>query len=233
MRYLGLALYAEGPTDYYFLKPLLRRVCESLCACQGVVPLEIGDILELDDPVESRDERRAERIATTASASRDAWHILFLHADGSGNPDRVREEQVAPAMRCLEAELGVEYGSVAVIPVRETEAWLLADGDSLRRAFGINRSDQELGIPSLARDVEGIPDPKQVLEAACVMTASRRRGRRKKASAFFELIGELVSIDTLRQIPAFKAMHDELSETLQRLGFISVMLILAFGVTST
>ena len=31
MHYLGLALYAEGPTDYYFLRPLLPRLCEDIC----------------------------------------------------------------------------------------------------------------------------------------------------------------------------------------------------------
>lgn len=31
MHYLGLALYAEGATDYYFLRPLLLRLCEDIC----------------------------------------------------------------------------------------------------------------------------------------------------------------------------------------------------------
>ena len=31
MQYLGLALYAEGKTDYRFLRPLLLRLCLSAC----------------------------------------------------------------------------------------------------------------------------------------------------------------------------------------------------------
>ena len=31
MQYLSLALYAEGPTDYRFLSPLLQRLCEDIC----------------------------------------------------------------------------------------------------------------------------------------------------------------------------------------------------------
>jgi hypothetical protein len=31
MRYLGLAIFAEGPTDYRFLPPVLRRATEDLC----------------------------------------------------------------------------------------------------------------------------------------------------------------------------------------------------------
>ena len=32
MHYLGLALYAEGRTDDRFLGPVLRRLCEEVCA---------------------------------------------------------------------------------------------------------------------------------------------------------------------------------------------------------
>lgn len=221
MRYLGLALYAEGPTDYYFLKPLLRRVCEELCARRSIERLEIGDVLALDDPDERRDESREERIAAAAADAQGAWHILFIHADGAGQPDRVREEQIEPAIRRLKAELGAGYGSIAVIPIRETEAWLLADGNALRQAFGTSLSNSGLGIPASPRDVERIAEPKQVLDAACVMATQRRRGRQRKASAYFELLGECTSLTELLKVPAFKKMHDELIDTLQHLRFIS------------
>jgi uncharacterized protein DUF4276 len=220
MRYLGLALYAEGPTDYYFLKPLLRRLCEELCARRGEGVLEIGDLLELDDPADRREESREERITAAALAAKSAWHVLFIHADGAGHPDRSREEQIAPAMRRLGPELGAGYDSVAVIPIRETEAWLLADGNALRQAFGTNRTNDELGIPSIPGEVERIADPKQILNAACMAATSRRRGRLKKASAYFEIVGECVCLAELSKVPAFKAMYDELSIALHRLGFI-------------
>lgn len=220
MRYLGLALYAEGPTDYYFLKPLLRRVCEELCASRSDERLEIGDVLELDDPIDLRDQSREYRIAAAARAARSAWHILFIHADGAGQTDRARNEQVAPAMQRLAAELGSGYSSVAVIPIRETEAWLLADGNALRQAFGTSLDNNELGIPISPRDVERIADPKQVLDAACTTATQRRRSRQKKSSAYFELIGERVSLPELRRVPAFQAMHEELIAALQQLRYI-------------
>lgn len=220
MRYLGMALYAEGPTDYYFLKPLVRRLCEELCARQSEERLEIGDVLELDDPADRRDESREDRITAAASAAQGAWHILFIHADGASQPDRAREDQISPAIRRLEMELGAGYGSVAVVPIRETEAWLLADGNALRQAFGTSRTNKDLGIPTTPREVERIADPKQVLNAACLAATTRGRGRRRAASAYFELIGELVSLEELLKVPAFKTFHDELCGTLQRLRFI-------------
>lgn len=220
MRYLGLALYAEGPTDYYFLKPLLRRICEELCAHRSQEKVEIGDVLGLDDSVDRRNENREERITAAARHARGAWHILFIHADGAGQSDRVREEQIAPAMRRLENEFDAKHGSVAVIPIRETEAWLLADGNALRQAFGTSLSNNDLGIPATPRDVERIADPKQTLDAACTSATQRRRSRQKKTSPYFELIGEHASLRELLRIPAFKTMHDELIGTLQRLQFI-------------
>ena len=43
MKYLGLALYAEGPTDHEFLSPLLLRVCEDLALRSGQ-PIELSKV---------------------------------------------------------------------------------------------------------------------------------------------------------------------------------------------
>ncbi len=41
MHYLGIALYAEGPTDYYFLRPLLQRLCEDICLRESPHSVEV------------------------------------------------------------------------------------------------------------------------------------------------------------------------------------------------
>ena len=45
MRYLGLALFAEGATDHAFLRPVLRRLCADLCLEFAEQPVEIGEVL--------------------------------------------------------------------------------------------------------------------------------------------------------------------------------------------
>jgi len=101
VRWLGTALFAEGPTDHRFLQPLLRRACEALCASRGRGPVEIADVRELHSPVRARDQDRETRILEAARDSWGAWHILFVHADGAGDPERARAEQVVPAFRDL------------------------------------------------------------------------------------------------------------------------------------
>ena len=63
MRYLGLALYAEGPTDYRFLSSLLRRLVESLCARLASDIIEVSEVLPLDAPADCKETARGGRIA--------------------------------------------------------------------------------------------------------------------------------------------------------------------------
>ncbi|HHA2765405.1 TPA: hypothetical protein ACOEQU_003802 [Stenotrophomonas maltophilia] len=214
MNYLGLALYAEGSTDYYFLQPLLRRLSEDVMALRGRAPAEVSDVLGVDHPESAREERRDERIRAAAAASHGSWNIFFIHADGSGDAERAKREQADPGILALQPEHGV-----AVIPVKETEAWAMADGEALRKAFGCTLSDVELGVPPQAADVQKIADPKKSLEEA--LGSARGGARRKRAiSQYLGTIGETVSMERLRQVPSFAATEQELVIALQKLGLI-------------
>ncbi len=223
MAYLGLALFAEGPTDHRFLKPVLRRLCENMCLQHAKMMVDIGDVLELHSPARVRDESRETRIREAAREARDAWHILFIHADGSGDYPGARESLVLPACRAIAGEIGEESRqTVAVIPVRETEAWCLVDGDALRRSFGTTKGNAELDVPERGRDVEGILDPKSALDEVCrrAISPRRRRGGRRKAAEFLDQIGEFVSIEQLDQVPAFGRLRQEVQDALVHLGII-------------
>ena len=101
MQYLGLALYAEGPTDYYFLRPLLQRLCEDLCAREAIGPVDVSEVLSLDHPDEVDAAPREQRILAAAKLAQNSWTILFVHADGANDPKRIRKEQVEPSLELL------------------------------------------------------------------------------------------------------------------------------------
>lgn len=222
MRYLGTALFAEGPTDHAFLHPLLRRLCEHLCASYGTAPVEIGDVLEIDALVPGRNDDLAKRIVEAARISSNAWNILFIHQDAGGDAEAARRDRVDPGCALIAEELSVQSArTVAVVPIRETEAWTIADGDALRQVFGTNLSNDALGLPSTPLDVERIADPKQVLEVAYGEAQKGRRSRRRrKASALLEPIGEAVRLDVLARVPAFAALQQELELALEALRYI-------------
>ena len=85
MRTLGLALYAEGRTDYYFLLPLLQRLCEDICLREARVDVDVSAVLGLDHPAALNEASREDRITEAARLARESWNILFIHADGAGD----------------------------------------------------------------------------------------------------------------------------------------------------
>src|SRR5215831_18317209 len=207
MRYLGLALFAEGITDHRLLAPILRRATEDLCNQFADDRIEIGEVLELHSPAQYRDRDRATRILEAAREARGAYSVLFIHTDGAGNPDSARRERVEPAVRRIADGLMQQHEwTVAVVPVRETEAWALVDGDALRAAFGTILDDSNLGVPERPSEAEKIHDPKQMLQRAFVRVVGTRRLKKKKVAAFLDVIGERVQLGRLREVPAFQRL---------------------------
>lgn len=212
MRYLGLALFAEGSTDYRFLPPVLRRATEDLCLRDARSTVEVGEVLGLYTPDDYRDADLATQILKAAREAFDAFSILFIHTDGAGEP----------AAQRIAAELfGQQNRTVGVVPVREMEAWTLVDPDALRGAFGTVLDDSALGIPTKAREVEGILDPKQALEQVYGKVVGGRRRGKRKVTEFFDAIGERVRLERLRDLPAYQRFEQELGMALVELGYLS------------
>ncbi len=221
MRYLGLALFAEGPTDYRFLPPVLRRATEDLCLRLGRSTVEVGEVLGLYTPNNHRDANLATQILEAAREANGAFNILFVHTDGAGDPAAAYEQRIKPAAQRIVVELSGQQRTVGVVPVREMEAWTLADGDALRGAFGTVLDNTGLGIPMKAREVEGLFDPKQILEQAYTKVIGSRRQVRRKAADFFDAIGERVRLERLREVPAYQSFEEELHLALVELGYLN------------
>lgn len=218
MHYLSLALYAEGPTDTRFLSPLLLRLCRDLCLRHQRQLVDVAeDVMALADATGVKDAPRAERIAAAGRAAVGAWNILFVHSDGEGDPARVLRERVQPGLSALRAEALPRTECVPVVPIRETEAWTLVDGEALRQVFGTTLSDADMALPAAGRAVEGITDPKAVLDAAFQATQPNGRRARAGAAAMLHLLGERVSLQRLREIPSFRTLESDLLDALHRL----------------
>lgn len=219
MAYVRLGLFAEGPDDYHLLSPLLRRLTEQLCREEARGIVEVEEVQGLDAPSRFRNEDRATRILEAAKTFWGGTCILFIHADGAGAPETKEAEQIRPGMTLVERELP-RGACVAVVPVREMEAWILADGNALRDALGTTLGDEELTIEKRPRDVESILDPKARVRMAFQAATAPSTRRRSKPSDFHARIGERLDLKTLRQIPAFHRVEEHLRGALRKIGLL-------------
>ena len=219
MQYLSLALYAEGPTDYRFLSPVLRRLCEELCAVEARRAVEISEVLGLDHPDACKDAPREQRILAAGRKAMGSWRLLFVHTDGEGDADKARRERVSPALALLQQQLPRAGRGVGVVPVRETEAWMLADGDALREVFGSTLDDAALGVPP-ASAVEREHEPKRVLKHCFDRARPGARKRRLSELDHLARLGDEVALDALRRLPSFRVLEDEVRTVLLELKVI-------------
>ncbi|MEU4568350.1 DUF4276 family protein [Micromonospora sp. NPDC023956] len=207
MRYLTSALVSEGPTDDQFLPRLLGRALTYLCMTEFEDAVDVADVQVLRD---RKGPSSVQDVIKVVELNRAAFSLIFFHRDQGTDPRRVEREWIQP-LRELWGERAEQL--VAVIPVRETEAWLLADGDALRNALGVpSWTDGFMGLPARPAQVEDLADPKRVLSDLT------QRVSRSREDHFVQL-GELVSLDRLYQVPAYRRWWDDTRQALTRLGY--------------
>lgn len=208
MWYVQGALLSEGPTDDRFIPSLLTRAVDEVCRTEFEAPVEMADVV----PLRSRGGPApvAEMVAL-CEENAASFNLFFLHHDaGARDLARVTREWLVPFRESwVSSGLGVPH--VEVVPIRETEAWGLASGDGLRRALGVTFTDDELGVPPRPRDVESIPDPKAVIDAAV-----------RKLSGppvdVYARLGDTVDLDALQTVPSFQNMLAQVRASLLSLG---------------
>ncbi len=204
MIYVQVGLYAEGPSDYDFLLPLLDRLVDDLLASHypGEATTQPSP-LPLDAATATKS--REHRIAEVLVQYQETIQILVVHADADGDPARARRERVDPGSHRGQALLTQRVEVVGCIPVQAIEAWMLADPQTFRSLLGhaveLPRNPEALGRTKLKPTLQSL-----------LQVQSRRR---LKAAQFF---GEKVSLDELRRLSAFQAFEAELLEALHAIA---------------
>ncbi|MET8256950.1 DUF4276 family protein [Micromonospora sp. NPDC005205] len=208
MRYLTSALVSEGVTDDQFLPRLLARALTEICLTEFEDAVEVADIQPL------RDRKGPCSIADVIGLVEQnpaSFSLIFFHHDQGANAERTAAEWLRP-LREAWGERAEQL--VAVVPVRETEAWLLADGDALRSALGVRWTDAEMGLPAQPRLVERVADPKSALNSVM--------GRVSRSTTdHYGQLGELVSLARLQGVPAYQQWWSDTCDALVRLGYRS------------
>lgn len=197
MRELRIGLLAEGPTDVEVFSAILPRLLPV------VAPVSVAAIVDLW--AFARGERREQRVCSALEHVGSNIDLLVLHADGAGDWAAARSTQVAPGLAAAKL-LGCV--GVGLVPVREMEAWLLADITALEQAFRISVRDPAFGVPSRAADAERVLDPKLPIRAV-YRAAQGKRARSGGEVGYFGLIAENVRVPALLELPSCRRFVEE------------------------
>ena len=213
MSYVCWATLYEGTTDAAYFDILIPRMMEEIILAGGTRHATIPPA-----PAIRFHRSTTERVAREACAARDAFHLLFIHADTGGRAMRAglgeRSDAYCAAMQAL-----CEWPParcITILPEHETEAWILADPEAVLAALGFNGSPAAIGLPANARDAERLVDPKAALEAAA--NAARGRRRRAHAAQLGPAIAARQSLVHLRQAKSFAAFEGRLCAALADIG---------------
>jgi len=213
--HMGWAALYEGGIDEAYLGQLIPRLLSEVVLHEGIRNVTIPP-----EPAIALRRQSAEEVAREACAARDAFHIVFVHADTGGrsqeaNPE-LRSTQYCEAMHKLCCWPPVRC--VAISPRHETEAWMLADPLAVTEALGYRGAPNVIGLPADATQAERLVDPKAVLAAA--MTEVRGRRRSPEIRQIVPAIVQRQSFARLRQSKSFITFEAAVRAALEDLGAI-------------
>ncbi len=138
--------------------------------------------------------------------------LIFVHRDADSVDAEPRYREISQTASGLKLQGRV----VPVVPVQETEAWLLLDEGEIRRAADNPNGRAELDLPSPSR-IEGIASPKErlfrTLEAASELRGRRlARFKRSLPRRRRLLLERLDPTGAVAQLPAWQRLKEKLEE---------------------
>ncbi|GAA4228564.1 hypothetical protein GCM10022254_18930 [Actinomadura meridiana] len=193
-RPLRPGLIAEGDSDCDFLLPVIDRQLNEILLAN---PSADCDVFPSRRSVCVKKHGK-QRFREAAARLARQCQLVFVHAD---HHEVHEAEEMA-------ADIGQNpHHAVVLVPKRETEAWLLADAEAFRRVRGA-----EIGI--LPDDVEKEQDPKALLKKVMGPAGVDR------PADYFELLGQDISLDVLKTVPAYKRWYDRTADALKGLHYL-------------
>lgn len=215
MTYVSWAALYEGTTDQAYFELLIPRVMEDMIMRRGIRHSTVPPT-----PAVRLQRGAVERVAQEACSAKDAFHLVFIHADTGGRAlESDMEERSVRYCEAMHAECDwPTVRCITISPRHETEAWILADPQAVTAALGYLGSPNSIGLPGDANQAERLGDPKAVLAEAMIQVRGRRRSPDVKQ--LFPAIAQRQALSKLRLARSFAAFEANLLAALADLGCI-------------
>lgn len=220
MTQIFVGLLAEGTTDIRFLNSIVEKTLIKVAfACKGQIEIELliiekGRSLNFIQEVLQASKNGVENFGMT---------ILCVHTDADAtNSENVYQYKINPAQTELAKQNDTYYckNLVAIVPVQETESWMLADTELLKSEIGTTKADTELGIQ---KQVESIANPKEIIENAILIARSEITKRRRNNLSISDLylpIGQSIDLEKLAILPSYQDFQENVREAFRKMNLL-------------
>ena len=224
MRTVTLALYAEGSTDESFLPEIIKRTTKSILSQHSIQPIRVD--LPYSKCNKPADIVKRDQCILYIARETAIYDALVIHSDGdSRGYEQTLIELFQPGKKLVldakDRNEDICADLVPLIPVRMTEAWMLADPDALRTVLGKKVEARALGIPTKAKLVEKELKPKKTLEHIIqVAYPQQPRDWKYLKTKLYMGLGSEISLKRLSEVPSYQQFVQDLTAVLQTLNFI-------------
>lgn len=213
---LFLAFSGEGTTDHRFIPIIIERIIKDYFLNHNVTA-EFSWI-NLSKKGTSHDN-----IINNCIEAID-YHLVFFHRD-SGNLDwnQAYENHFFTAEKVIAEDNLNKYNKnlIPVIPVTETEAWMLPNKQVLKNHIETTLSDNNLNLVYRTNRIELIKDPKSVIEKAIEIhnktLTSKQRRYAVKIGDLYDSLSSDIPMQDLDNLDSFIRLKNNLH---QKLNFI-------------
>ena len=211
MKNIAFAFTGEGRTDHEFLPIIVERTIESLIPYIGGITYNVMQSTQSDE--------KAKIIDIAAQAY--GYHFIVYHVDADyHDTSQAFERHVTPVQEAVEAsDSPLNKDILPIVPVRMTEAWMLADFEVYRLFVGRSLNSDSVGFPKTPREVEGIQAPKEKIDR--IIGHARSKNRRPIPIAdLYEPFARNISLAKLSLIPSYVEFKARLEALLNKLHLV-------------
>ena len=216
-----IGLIAEGTTDVRFLKNVIFRSIQEL-SWQCYNQIEIFDIREIPAKGDSFVDKMID--ASKRAQQEYGISLLCIHTDSDARTvDEVMQYKFTPFLSALKNLTDEDYCKyiVPTVPIQMIESWMLADKPLLKRLINAkDMSDSDLGIEKAP---ESYSNPKNVIENAIrksMVNQSKKKRDQLSIADLYEILGNKLSLETLRGIPSFVQFEENVICIFREMGLM-------------
>ncbi len=143
-----------------------------------------------------------------------SYEILFVHRDADADDPKPRHDEIERAYQKVQASIPT---CIAVVPVQETESWLLFNEAAIRQAAGHPKGRVPLNLPRM-KAIEKMRDPKEhlynLLEKASIHHGKPQHAFRSDQAAQ-DVADNITDFAPLRALKAFQTLEQAVKAAIQ------------------